>query len=81
MCFVWLAKQGSMNKSGGEAGCETGELRMYFFEKTAGIFRFVTLRLEIPDKQPLDILQNCVTPLGNSKLKNQDPWIFHIIFS
>ena len=26
---------------------------------------------------PLEIQQNCVTPLGNSMLKNQDPWKFH----
>ena len=30
---------------------------------------------------PLEILQNCVTPLGSSKAKNQDPWKFHIVFS
>ena len=28
----------------------------------------------------LDIPQSCVAPLGNSKAKNQDQWIFHIIF-
>ena len=31
--------------------------------------------------QPLDIPQNCVRFLGNSKAKNKDPWKFHIIFS
>ena len=31
--------------------------------------------------QPLDIPQNCVRSLGNSKAKNKDPWKFHIIFS
>ena len=30
-----------------------GGLRTYFFEKTSGIFRFVTLSLEIPDKTKL----------------------------
>ena len=30
---------------------------------------------------PLEIPQNCVRSLGNSKGKNQDPWKFHIIFS
>ena len=29
---------------------------------------------------PLEIPQNCVTFLGNSNTKNQDPWKFHIIF-
>ena len=48
------------------------------------IFYSFTLPLEILDKtklQPLEILQNSVTPLGNSKAKNQDPWKFHMIFS
>ena len=43
-----------------------------FLKTTLGIFRFVTLPLEIPP--------NCVTPIGISKAKNQDPWIFHTIF-
>ena len=44
----------------------------YNFLKTPhGIFRFVTLK----------ILRNCVTPLGNSNVKNQDPWKFHMSFS
>ena len=29
----------------------------------------------------LEILQNCVTSLGNSKVKSQDLWKFHMIFS
>ena len=29
----------------------------------------------------LEIFQNCLTPLGNSKVKNQDPWKFHMGFS
>ena len=31
--------------------------------------------------QPLDIPQNCVRSLGNSKVKNKNPWKFHIIFA
>ena len=30
---------------------------------------------------PLEILQNCVRPLRNSKAKNQNLWKFHMIFS
>ena len=30
--------------------------------------------------KPLDIPQNCVRSLGNSKAKNKDPWKFHINF-
>ena len=47
-------------------------------------FRFVTLPLEIPEKTSflaLEILQDCVAPLGNSKVENKDPWKFHISFS
>ena len=28
----------------------------------------------------LEILQNCLTPLGKSMIENQDPWKFHMIF-
>ena len=31
--------------------------------------------------QPLDISQNCVRSLGNSRAKSKDPWKFHIIYS
>ena len=55
-----------------------------FWNPPSGIFRFVTLSLEIPEKtsfHPLEILQNCVPHLGNPKVKNQDPRKFHINFS
>ena len=61
-----------------------GRLRTYFFEKTPGIFHFFTLppgNSRQNKAPPLQILQNCVTSLGNSKARNQDPWKFHIIFS
>ena len=48
----------------------------YFFEKTPGIFGFVhfTLGKSRENKISLmEILQNCVTKLGNSNAKNQDP--------
>ena len=28
----------------------------------------------------MEILQNCMAPLRNSKVKNQDPWNFHMFF-
>ena len=40
--------------------------------------------MEIPEKNEapaLEIPQNCVIPIGIFKAKNQDPWIFHMIFS
>ena len=55
-----------------------------FWNPPSGIFRFVTLSLEIPEKtsfHPLEILQSCVPRLGNPKVKNQDPRKFHISFS
>ena len=48
-----------------------------FFWRTPGIFRFVTLSLEIPDKKSFILLEI----LQNSNSKNQDPWKFHMIFS
>ena len=30
---------------------------------------------------PVEIPQNYVVPLGNSKAKKQDPWNFHVIFT
>ena len=67
---------------------KTRGLRIYIFEKTLRIFCFFTLPLEIPDKIKLHpwkfhkvMLPICVTSLGNSKAKIQDPWKFRIIFS
>ena len=31
--------------------------------------------------EDMKIVQNCITSLGNSITKNQDPWKFHITFS
>ena len=52
----------------------------------SGDFRwFVTLSLEFPEKTSFHswkyILQNCMTPLRNSMIKNQNPWKFHMSFS
>ena len=46
-----------------------GGLRINFSEKILGIFRFVTLPLK-NKLSPMEILKNCVTPLGSSKVKN-----------
>ena len=58
---------------------------IYTFLKTPLEFldlSLYTLRKSVENKlSPLEILQNCVTPLRNSKAKNQDPWKFHMIFS
>ena len=62
-------------------------LRTYLFEKDPwNFYRFDTLPLKITEKMKahpllLDIVQNCVRPIGISKNKNQDPWKFHMIFS
>ena len=56
-------------------------LRMYLFEKRSGIFIFTSLLLEIPKKTVFHSRNSTSpTPLGNSKVKNQDPWKFHMIF-
>ena len=58
-------------------------MRIYFSENPPGIFGYVTSPLEIPEKISFYPWKFCkiVTPLGNSKVKNQDLWKFHMIFS
>ena len=61
---------------------QAGGLRTYFFDHWIFLFIYFTpgnsRQIKAP---PLEIVQICVTSLGNSKTKNQDPWKFHIIFS
>ena len=56
----------------------------YAFLKTPpGILSLLPIPLEILKKasfHPWEILQKCVKPVGNSKVRNQDPWKFHISF-
>ena len=70
--------------TGNPENIQTGGMKACFFDKTPGIFMFVIFTLgnfRENKASPLEILQNCVTPLGSSKAKNQDPWKFHIVFS
>ena len=73
-CAVWWSyKMGNCRKNpnGRRGGGGWG----YNFLKNR--LEFFIFLLEIPDKtkliQPLDIPQNCVWSLGNSKAKNKDP--------
>ena len=53
---------------------QTGAPRLYFFEKN---------KLSFQRKQaftPANSAKSCDTPLGKSKVKNQGPWKFHIVF-
>ena len=45
------------------------------------IFHFALRNSRENKLSPLEILQNCITPLGNSKVKNQDTWKIRMIFS
>ena len=72
-------------RGGGGGG---GGLRHTFLKKTPGIVRLVNLPLEIPDKTKLELnpwkshkIVLEYKPIGNSKVKNQDPQKFHEIFS
>ena len=58
-------------------------LRIYSFENLPGvfIFYFTPGNSRQNKAQPLDIPQNCVRSLWDSKAKNKDLWKFHIIFS
>ena len=71
---------------GGGGG--VGGFKKYFFEKTLGIVRLVTLPLEIPDKTKLELnpwkshkIVLEYKPIGNSKVKNQAHWKLHVICS
>ena len=56
-------------------------LRLYFSEKPPLKFLDLFFRNSRENKlSPLKILKNCVTSLGNSKVKNQNPWKFHMRF-
>ena len=69
----WAIPEKKTNRDG-------GGLRIYFSETLPP--RNFTLRNSAENKLlPLEILQNCVTPLGNSKVKNQDPWELQMSFS
>ena len=57
----------------------------YTFLQPPWNFRFVTLPSEILGKTSFyswksEILQNCVPPFGNSKVKNEDPRKFPTVF-
>ena len=54
-----------------------------FWKKNPGIFRFITLPLEICEKTSFVPWKFCemVQHPRNSKVKNQDPWKFHMNFS
>ena len=44
------------------------------------IFLFYPWKFQTKQSSTLDISQNCVRSTGNSKVKNKDPWKFHIFF-
>ena len=74
--FQKKSKQGERGRGGGGGWG-------YNFLKKTGIFYICLFILENSRENklfPLEIRQNCVTPLGNSKVKNQNPWKFHMIF-
>ena len=53
------------------------------FWKTPGVFYFVTLPLEIPDKtklHPWKFHKTALDPLEIPRPNHQDPWKLHIIF-
>ena len=55
-----------------------GGLRTYLLEKPLEFFVFSLCPWKFPSNP--EIRQNCVTSLGNSEAKNQDPWKFRMIF-
>ena len=80
-CHQWSKLQTKLATLGYSRKNPNRGLRIYFSENSPAIFRLVTLPWEIPKKtsSPLDILQNCMTPFENFKVKNQDPWRFFLV--
>ena len=58
-------------------------MRIYFLKTSLKSFIFLLYPWKFKTKQSstLDIPQNCVRSLKNSKAKNKDSWKSHIIFS
>ena len=59
-------------------------LRMYFFERDPWNFKICHCTLgnfRENEASPLEIPQNCVTLNKMSKTRNQEAWMFHMIFS
>ena len=52
-----------------------------FLRNPSGIFKFVSLPLENPEKTNFHPWKFCVTSLGDSKVKSQDPCKFDMNFS
>ena len=61
-----------------QMGGERGGLRMYFSENPAGILDLSLCK--IPEKTRFHPGDSGVTSLENSKVKNQNPWRFHMNF-
>ena len=61
-----------ISNTGGRGG---RALRIYFFETSLEFFILLlyTWKFQTKKAQPLNIPQNCVRSLGNSKAKNKDP--------
>ena len=80
---VFLPYLNGLFQKESKLGVGGGGSDILFCPHPPGMFLFFTLPLEIPDKtkrSPLDIPQNCVRSLGNSKVKTKDTRKFHIIF-
>ena len=76
LIFTYILGYSRKNPNGG--------LRIYFFENPSwnfSYFYFTPGNSRQNKAQLMDIPQNYVRSLENSKAKNKDPWKFYIIFS
>ena len=79
------SRNNQTGEKGGGGGGGGGDLRTQLLFETKSwnfkVFYFVPGNSGQNKASRLEIPQNCVTLLGNSENKNQEPWKFHIIFS
>ena len=64
----------------------TEDIGSYFFNETLeclglSLYPWKFQRKQSFTSSPQENPENCITRIGNSKTKEQDPWKFHMIFS
>ena len=79
--IIWLFGLNSLVRWAIPEKIQTGRVEVMLFWKRPLKFLDLFFRNSRENKLSLlEILKDCVTSLGNSKVKNQNPWKFHMSF-